>query len=56
MGWGVHDYPSPPDPDEVICPECGESCSTIYILDGHVIGCDCCIEATDAFIWREENV
>lgn len=55
MGWGVHDYPSPPEQKQPICPVCGFDCNTIYTRLGIVIGCDNCISAEDAYDWMEEQ-
>ena len=54
MGWGVGDYPEPPEQKEYFCPECGEECNTLYILNGLIIGCDNCIESMDAQFYYEE--
>lgn len=57
MGWGVHDYPVPPDPPVVLCPECGRECDTIYTgVNGEVLGCDNCVTKWDAYDWKEENL
>lgn len=57
MGWGVNDYPSPPDYDNVLCPVCGEECKTIVINENQeVIGCDRCLRIMDAQFWKEEQL
>ena len=33
----------PPEPEEILCPVCGENCETVYLDAGAVIGCDNCI-------------
>jgi len=39
MGWGVHDYPDPPDYTVPICPVCGEETDTLYAdRDGEISG------------------
>lgn len=56
MGWGVHDYPSPPEPDEAYCPVCGSACEKFYrSLNGEILGCDECIDEVDAFEYNEEQ-
>jgi len=40
-----------PEEDEPICPVCGEECEELYIVDGDVIGCDCCVNRVDASDW-----
>ena len=57
MGWGVHDYPSPPDPEPMPrCPECGEECETLYrAADGAIVGCERCIDTIDAYDYFEER-
>ena len=55
MGWGVHDYPSPPERDMPVCPECGEECETYYRDGtGRIIGCENCIDKLDAYFYKEE--
>lgn len=53
MGWGVHDYPEPPEPkpeEFPHCPVCGEWCDTIYRnREGEIIGCDNCVDSMDAW-------
>ena len=45
-----------PSPKQVECPECGNTCETIYRNRfGEVIGCDHCIEHQDACDWWEEE-
>ncbi len=56
MGWGVHDYPEPPEQDMPICPECGEECETYYRdRTGAIIGCENCIDRLDAYFYMEEE-
>lgn len=56
MGWGVFDYPSPPEQTMPICPECGEECETIYRgRDGQILGCENCVDALNAYDWEEMN-
>lgn len=56
MGWGVHDYPSPPEPDEAYCPVCGSTCGKYYrSLNGEILGCDECVEEIDAFEYNAER-
>ena len=57
MGWGVHDYPTPPEPEPMPrCPVCGAECETVYAnRDGTVVGCDECIEAYDSIFWEENK-
>lgn len=56
MGWGVRDYPTPPENDRVpVCPVCGQDCRTIYRAhDFTVVGCDQCIDSLDAYMWMDE--
>ena len=51
MGWGVHDYPTPPpEPPAPTCPVCGQECEVLYKNRyGEIIGCDDCIDALDAW-------
>lgn len=37
-----------PEPDPVHCPICGDEADTFYLQDGIVIGCNHCVEETDA--------
>lgn len=59
MGWGVTDYPNPPDEEPMpVCPICGQETDTLYLnRDGEVVGCDNigCVHAVDAYIWEENN-
>ena len=57
MGWGVRDYPAPPEPEPMPkCPVCGAECVTVYRAhDFAVVGCDMCIDAVDAYEWLEER-
>ena len=49
--------PDPPEPDEILCPVCGENCETVYLDAGAVIGCDNCIlsnyYAMESWEWAE---
>lgn len=37
-------------PDPPVCPLCNHRCDTIYRdSDGVIVGCDCCLEAVDAW-------
>ena len=56
MGWGVHDYPSPPEPPTPYCPVCGEECYTIYLRGAEVIGCDKCLLEVNAYEWLDEEM
>lgn len=57
MGWGVI-YPGPPPEDPLpTCPVCGQECETIYEdIYGDAAGCDICMKAVDAYLWRENHV
>lgn len=57
MGWGVHDYPSPPPEKPMpVCPVCGWECKTIYLnVNRNPIGCDNCIDAVDAADYYDEE-
>lgn len=56
MGWGVHDYPDPPDYTVPICPVCGEETDTLYAdKDGEIFWCDNCVKTIDAWDWEENN-
>jgi len=56
MGWGVHDYPEPPELDMPRCPECGEECEILYRNRiGEIVGCDNCLEQIDAYYYTEEE-
>ena len=54
MGWGVRDYPSPPDYNVPVCPICGNECEIIYKYGNTVEGCDQCIDAVDAWDYMFE--
>lgn len=55
MGWGVSDYPTPPEPQYPTCPVCGEECETIYMdWIGSAVGCDVCIKEMDAWEFQEK--
>ena len=52
MGWGVHDYPEPPEEPMPVCPECGEECDTLYLTSMRALSKD----STDALYilaWRD---
>lgn len=54
MGWGVNDYPSPPDYTAPTCPVCGQETDTLYAdVYGDIVGCDMCVKQIDAWDWRE---
>lgn len=56
MGWGVHDYPTPPETveREPRCPCCLEECDTVYKDSyGEILGCENCITVVDAADVRE---
>ena len=61
MGWGVHDYPDPPDEGPVpVCPVCGNECEKVYLnANGAVVFCDVCIDKVfwcrDAYEWMEDE-
>lgn len=56
MGWGVHDYPEPPEYTVPECPICGEETDTLYAdKDGVIFGCDNCVKTIDAWDWKENN-
>lgn len=44
-----------PEEGEPICPVCGEECEGLYIADGDVIGCDCCVDRVDAWDWLSSH-
>lgn len=60
MGWGVNDYPNPPDwnePEQVPpkCPVCGAETDTLIATkDWEIIGCPECIHHLDAWDYIEE--
>ena len=39
--------------EEPRCPCCGSDCSTVYKVDGEIVGCDNCVNSFDA--WDEED-
>ena len=51
MGWGVNDYPTPPEYNVPVCPICGNECSTLYRDSTGIIGCENCVTELDA--WEE---
>ena len=54
MGWGVHDYPTPPEYKVPVCPVCGNETDTLYRdLYGTIVGCDNCVTTIDA--WKEDD-
>lgn len=55
MGWGVHDYPTPTEKKQPICPVCGFDCNQVFTRCGEVIGCENCVSVEDAYEWMEEN-
>lgn len=44
----------PKEPEQPICPECGEECEVIYLVNGNVVGCDNCVTEKDAYDWMDE--
>lgn len=56
MGWGVHDYPSPPERPQPICPVCYQECYTVYLVNGEVVGCDNCVMELNAYEWLDEEM
>ena len=57
MGWGVHDYPSPP-PEEPMpeCPVCGAETDTFYRDKwGNIVGCEDCVDTVNAFDYLEDK-
>lgn len=45
----------PSEPEQPICPECGEECEIIYLNSkGDVVGCDRCVVEKDAYDWMDE--
>lgn len=60
MGWGVHDYPEPPEEAaRPICPVCGCECEEVTVnLNGEVLWCDQCrdkfVWVRDAYDWMED--
>lgn len=55
MGWGVHDYPEPPEQTMPICPECGEECECLYRdRTGQIVGCENCIDTLDAYDYFDD--
>ena len=56
MGWGVHDYPSPPEPKPFFCPRCRRECETLFTNEnGEVIGCDNEITVWDRETWEDAH-
>jgi len=55
MGWGVSDYPEPPEFDVPFCPICGSECETLYKIDGEIKGCDQCVDVLDAWAYLLEG-
>ena len=56
MGWGVRDYPSPPEKPQPVCPVCGQECGKVYMdFNRNVVGCDECLLEMDAEEWRQER-
>ena len=55
MGWGVHDYPSPPEVDQPVCPVCGGEAYRVFLRNGEVVGCDLCLLEIDAYEWLQEE-
>lgn len=44
----------PKEPEQPICPECGEECEVVYLVNGNVVGCDNCVTEKDAYDWADE--
>ncbi len=42
-------WPDGKEPEHPRCPVCGEECDMIYRHDGDIVGCDNCIEESDAW-------
>lgn len=42
-------YPDGKEPQQPICPVCGEECDTLYFNDGQIVGCENCIETRNAW-------
>jgi len=59
MGWGVNDYPDPPQEGPFpICPVCGAETDTLYMdRHGDIFGCDECVKTVDAwdYMWDMEE-
>lgn len=56
MGWGVRDYPEPPEYTVPRCPVCNEETDTLYAdMNGEIFGCDNCVKTIDAWDWEENN-
>lgn len=57
MGWGVNDYPTPPEYQVPHCPVCGSECDTFFRdMEGNIVGCDECVDQLDAWdlMYQEE--
>ena len=55
MGWGVHDYPTPQEKPQPVCPVCYQECYTVYLVNGEVVGCDNCVLELNAYEWLDER-
>ena len=47
-------YPGGDEP-EPECPICGRICDDLYLVDGDVVGCGCCVKRVDASEWLYEH-
>lgn len=47
--WG---YPTP-EPVHPVCPVCGDECNEYFVQDGSIIGCENCVDKTDAWSYEE---
>ena len=57
MGWGVNDYPTPPEQPMPRCPVCGEECESIFLDQlNNIVGCDCCLLELNAYEWLQERI
>lgn len=49
-------YPDGKEPEQPICPSCGEETDTFYIsADKEILGCDNCISRRDAWDFVDEE-
>jgi len=43
------DMTTEPEYAPVYCPVCGAECSSVYLVQGEIVGCEWCLEERDAW-------
>lgn len=56
MDIGMEPRLDPPEREMPVCPWCDAETDTFYRdRDGEICGCDCCVEAADAYEYTERE-